>query len=401
MFKRRKLFGTIVAIATLIGLVGCSGVEKIDTNITPTPDAGANVGLITDYPNYSVGEDEVTPTVSKTPYADVTTGPSPTPIMSKDDVIDAYFPGFGINVTPTPVPTLTPKPTPTKKPTPSPTKEVKATSTPKPTATPIPNQDTLNNVINGSFPREGIIKSTVNVRTGAGTNNSKLGTMNAGARVSVDGYLKDKDGDYWYKIYTTGGQTGYVYYDYVAVLKTGSSGSQSGSQSGNNGNKEQTQTTTVTSKDGTCSAYYNNKVIKVKVDVNNKNLKGDNERSAVLIGKKAEDLLEKYGSGFDGLLKSGYQWCVVHYTVTIQDDSLGYASNCNLDINVTSSSGSKLNGVNTLYYIETLDAYGDKYDNSTSYTKEYDLVFMLPSGVNKFNVEFGRKTGTVWTYSYK
>ena len=91
-----------------------------------------------------------------------------------------------------------------------------------------------------TFP--GVIKlsnasSTVNVRAGAGTNTSKLGTLAHGASVSIVA----RNGD-WYKIeYGTG--YGYVLKSYVQ-LTSGSSGSSSGSSS-SSGTTTATTTTSV------------------------------------------------------------------------------------------------------------------------------------------------------------
>ena len=91
-----------------------------------------------------------------------------------------------------------------------------------------------------TFP--GVIKlsnasSTVNVRAGAGTNTSKLGTLAHGASVSIVA----SNGD-WYKIeYGTG--YGYVLKSYVQ-LTSGSSGSSSGSSS-SSGTTTATTTTSV------------------------------------------------------------------------------------------------------------------------------------------------------------
>ncbi|MGN1248650.1 MAG: SH3 domain-containing protein, partial [Candidatus Spyradocola sp.] len=78
--------------------------------------------------------------------------------------------------------------------------------------------------------------STVNVRAGAGTNTSKLGTLAHGASVKVVA----SNGD-WYKIeYGTG--YGYVLKSYVSL---GGSSSSSGGSSSSSTNKTATTTTSV------------------------------------------------------------------------------------------------------------------------------------------------------------
>lgn len=81
--------------------------------------------------------------------------------------------------------------------------------------------------------------STVNVRAGAGTNYSKLGTLKHGAGVNVVA----SNGD-WYKIeYGTG--YGYVLKSYVRLTSSGSSGSDS--SSGSSGSQSAQTATTTTS----------------------------------------------------------------------------------------------------------------------------------------------------------
>lgn len=67
--------------------------------------------------------------------------------------------------------------------------------------------------LDGAVPEEGmVLASSLNVRTGAGTSYSRIGTLKIGSTVTVLG----KSGD-WYKV-STGSLTGYVSAQYIAIL---------------------------------------------------------------------------------------------------------------------------------------------------------------------------------------
>lgn len=148
---------------------------------------------------------------------------------------------------------------------------------------------------------------------------------------------------------------------------------------------------------GKCNVYYNSTSINTMVYIGGKSLKDKNDRSTILIGDKAAKLLP---SKFDDILRSGYQWCVVHFTVVIDNAAVGYSSNCIPDILIRASNGNKLNAESAVYYVEALDANSNSYDNSSRYDKEYDLVFQLPKGVDTFTLEFGRQISTVYKFKY-
>ena len=84
-------------------------------------------------------------------------------------------------------------------------------------------------------------KGTVNddyvyVRTGAGTNNSRITYLNKGTAVTVIGEEKDSAGATWYKINYSGG-TGYMHSDYIDIEGESNSGNgSSGSGSSDTGN---------------------------------------------------------------------------------------------------------------------------------------------------------------------
>ena len=67
--------------------------------------------------------------------------------------------------------------------------------------------------LDGAVPQEGLVLTSVlNVRSGAGTSYSRIGTVRMGSTVTI---LDTVDG--WYKV-STGSITGYVSADYVAIL---------------------------------------------------------------------------------------------------------------------------------------------------------------------------------------
>ena len=82
---------------------------------------------------------------------------------------------------------------------------------------------------------------TLNVRSGAGTNYSKVGTVTQNTKVTIAAEVKGADGYVWYKISSP--VSGYVRSDYI--VKNATTGSTSGTTSG---------TTSTTKKTGTVTA---------------------------------------------------------------------------------------------------------------------------------------------------
>ena len=89
--------------------------------------------------------------------------------------------------------------------------------------------------------------SSVNVRSGAGTNNSVVATLSLNSVVTVIGEEKDSNGATWYKVKYNGGE-GYMHSDYVTIDGSGDSGSTGGSTGG----------TTTETKKGTVNDDYVN-----------------------------------------------------------------------------------------------------------------------------------------------
>jgi uncharacterized protein YgiM (DUF1202 family) len=76
-------------------------------------------------------------------------------------------------------------------------------------------------------PKTGTVNADyVNVRTGAGTENSRTTSLNSGTAVTITGEAKDSSGDTWYQITYAGG-SGYMHSDYVTI--GGSNGNTSNS----------------------------------------------------------------------------------------------------------------------------------------------------------------------------
>lgn len=97
---------------------------------------------------------------------------------------------------------------------------------------------------NNTYPEKSgtVNASYVNVRSGAGTNNSVVATLSLNAAVTVVGEEKDSSGATWYKIKYDGGE-GYMHSDYVTI----------GDNGGNNNGGE-----TPEPKNGTVNADYVN-----------------------------------------------------------------------------------------------------------------------------------------------
>ncbi len=72
-------------------------------------------------------------------------------------------------------------------------------------------------------PKDGAVNASgVNVRSGAGTNNSVVTVVSTGTAVKVTGEAKDSSGAVWYKV-TIGSTEGYIHSDYVTIGAAGGS----------------------------------------------------------------------------------------------------------------------------------------------------------------------------------
>ncbi len=107
--------------------------------------------------------------------------------------------------TPTKAPTSTPTNTPTPKPTSTPTKAPTSTPTMAPTNTPTPT-GAPSGTPTPSVPKEvaaTVNASTLNMRSGAGTEYSKIVTLTRNQAVTVVSYAYDSTGDIWFEVTTT------------------------------------------------------------------------------------------------------------------------------------------------------------------------------------------------------
>ena len=111
----------------------------------------------------------------------------------------------------------------------------------------ISDNNTNNNNNNGGTTtpsRTGSVNADyVNVRTGAGTDNSRVTSLNSGTAVTIVGEEKDGSGATWYKINYAGG-SGYMHSDYITV--NGDNNNNANNNNNNNGGYEK--------KDGTVNA---------------------------------------------------------------------------------------------------------------------------------------------------
>ncbi len=134
-----------------------------------------------------------TPTATNTPTPTPTATNTPTPTPTATN-------------TPTPTPTATNTPTPTATNTPTPT----ATSTPTPTSTPRPTYSVAAT----------INASSLNLRSGPGTEHTKLVNLKRNHPVTVTGIGYDTQDDLWYRVKTTVNGVsyeGYMLAVYVAL----------------------------------------------------------------------------------------------------------------------------------------------------------------------------------------
>ena len=107
------------------------------------------------------------------------------------------------------------------------------------------NNNNNNNNTNYTEKSAKVNASSVNVRSGAGTNNSVVATLALNTSLTVVGEEKDGSGATWYKIKYDGGE-GYMHSDYVTISEN------------NNNNNNNNGGTTTPSRTGTVNADYVN-----------------------------------------------------------------------------------------------------------------------------------------------
>lgn len=122
--------------------------------------------------------------------------------------VNGYVHGDYINVTvsPSPTPTVTPKPTPT--------------TAPKPTPTTAPEPENTGDNTSGDYKHEATVTAnSLNIRSKAGTNNTVVGTLKKGNKITIIGEALNGNTK-WYQISlpsSSTASTGYVSSQYVKL----------------------------------------------------------------------------------------------------------------------------------------------------------------------------------------
>ncbi len=170
------------------------------------------------------------PTATNTPKPTATNTPKPTATNTpKPTATNTPTPKPTATNTPTPKPTATntptPKPTATNTPTPKPT--ATNTPTPKPTNTPTPAPSyAIAATVNAS---------SLNMRSGPGTEHAKLVNLTRNHPVTVTGTGYDTQGDLWYLVYTTVGGSRYEGYMLATYITLSQPIPEQGGSSGDGG----------------------------------------------------------------------------------------------------------------------------------------------------------------------
>ncbi|MBR6338491.1 MAG: SH3 domain-containing protein, partial [Ruminococcus sp.] len=99
--------------------------------------------------------------------------------------------------------------------------------------------------LNASAKTGVVTADSLNVRTGAGTNNSIITSISEGTSVTIKGEANDSSGQKWYKI-TAGGTTGYVSAWYIDVVSNSDTAASSSTSTASNTTAANTETTAKT-----------------------------------------------------------------------------------------------------------------------------------------------------------
>ena len=247
------------------------------------------------------------------------------------------------------------------------------------------------------------VSNSLNVRSGAGTNYSVLGSLSNGAKVEIVGTSGS-----WYKI-KYGSGYGYVSKDYVTVSSS-SNNSSSNSGSSNSGSSNNTTTTPSTSTTGT---------IKVNDTLNVRSGAGT---SYSVIGSLKNgatvEIVETSGSWYKIKYGSGYGYVSKDY-VTVSSSNNNSSSNnttttpststtgtikVNDTLNVRSGAGTSYSVIGslkngaTIEIVETVNSwYKIKFNNGYGYVSK-DYVVLQNRSIAE-NVAM--KEGTVVTVALK
>ena len=247
------------------------------------------------------------------------------------------------------------------------------------------------------------VSNSLNVRSGAGTNYSVLGSLSNGAKVEIVGTSGS-----WYKI-KYGSGYGYVSKDYVTVSSS-SNNSSSNSGSSNSGSSNNTTTTPSTSTTGT-------------IKVNNAlNVRSGAGTSYSVIGSLKNgatvEIVETSGSWYKIKYGSGYGYVSKDY-VTVSSSNNNSSSNnttttpststtgtikVNDTLNVRSGAGTSYSVIGslkngaTIEIVETVNSwYKIKFNNGYGYVSK-DYVVLQNRSIAE-NVAM--KEGTVVTVALK
>ena len=247
------------------------------------------------------------------------------------------------------------------------------------------------------------VSNSLNVRSGAGTNYSVLGSLSNGAKVEIVGTSGS-----WYKI-KYGSGYGYVSKDYVTVSSS-SNNSSSNSGSSNSGSSNNTTTTPSTSTTGT-------------IKVNNAlNVRSGAGTSYSVIGSLKNgatvEIVETSGSWYKIKYGSGYGYVSKDY-VTVSSSNNNSSSNSttttpststtgtikvNDTLNVRSGAGTSYSVIGslkngaTIEIVETVNSwYKIKFNNGYGYVSK-DYVVLQNRSIAE-NVAM--KEGTVVTVALK
>ncbi|MFR2743982.1 MAG: SH3 domain-containing protein [Clostridium saudiense] len=228
------------------------------------------------------------------------------------------------------------------------------------------------------------VSNSLNVRSGAGTNYSVLGSLSNGAKVEIVGTSGS-----WYKI-KYGSGYGYVSKDYVTVSSS-SNNSSSNSGSSNSGSSNNTTTTPSTSTTGT---------IKVNDTLNVRSGAGT---SYSVIGSLKNgatvEIVETSGSWYKIKYGSGYGYVSKDY-VTVSSSSNNSSSNSGSSNSGSSNNTTTTPSTSTTGTIKVNDTLNVRSGAGTSYSvigslKNGATVEIVETSGSWYKIKYGSGYGYV------
>ena len=228
------------------------------------------------------------------------------------------------------------------------------------------------------------VSNSLNVRSGAGTNYSVLGSLSNGAKVEIVGTSGS-----WYKI-KYGSGYGYVSKDYVTVSSS-SNNSSSNSGSSNSGSSNNTTTTPSTSTTGT-------------IKVNNAlNVRSGAGTSYSVIGSLKNgatvEIVETSGSWYKIKYGSGYGYVSKDY-VTVSSSSNNSSSNSGSSNSGSSNNTTTTPSTSTTGTIKVNDTLNVRSGAGTSYSvigslKNGATVEIVETSGSWYKIKYGSGYGYV------